>query len=214
MIKNVFFDFNGTLLDDLNLCFKIEEEIIDMYGLKPVTMDFYLDNFCFPVKKYYERAGFDFSKHDYAEISKIFFQKYNEREEKETNIYPKVKETLDLLKKQGYSLYCYSASERKLLEKQLKFFGIFDFFVGIIASDNIKAKGKLEYGKEYIENNKIDPLSTVMIGDTHHDYEVARELGLKPLLVSFGHNSLKVLQGLNTPIINKFEDIPSALKNL
>ena len=27
MIKNVFFDFNGTLLDDLNLCFKIEEEI-------------------------------------------------------------------------------------------------------------------------------------------------------------------------------------------
>ena len=77
MIKNVFFDFNGTLLDDLNLCFKIEEEIIDMYGLKPVTMDFYLDNFCFPVKKYYEKAGFDFSKHDYAEISKIFFQKYN-----------------------------------------------------------------------------------------------------------------------------------------
>ena len=207
MIKNIFFDFNGTLLDDLKLCADVEAEISREYGLPVVDINFYLDNFCFPVKDYYEKCGFDFTKIDYKDISKRFFEGYLAKEETETHLHKGVKETLKKLKEKNVKLYCYSASERTILEKQLNFFGILDYFDGIIASDNRAAKGKLEYGKEYILNHNIDTKNTIMLGDTAHDFEVAKALGLTPVLVNFGHNSEKVLKALNVPIISKFSDI-------
>ena len=213
MIKNIFFDFNGTLLDDLQLCFDVEAEIFEEYGLPEVTMDFYLDNFCFPVKKYYEKAGFDFEKESYQDVSKRFFEGYLAKEETETSLHKGVKETLAKLKELGAKLYCYSASERTILEKQLEFFRILKYFDGVIASDNLAAKGKLEYGKEYILSHNIDTKNTIMLGDTAHDFEVAKALGLTPILVNFGHNSEKVLKPLNVPIISKFSDIIEIAKS-
>lgn len=214
MVQNIFFDFNGTLLDDTELCFDAEAQLLKEYGLPPVTLDYYLDNFCFPVKKYYEKVGFDFTKLDYKEISEKFFKIYLAREEKETRLYPLVKETLKVLKEKGYTLYCFSASERKILEKQLAFFGILEYFDGIIASDNIAAKGKLDYGREYIESHALDTSKTIMIGDTYHDFEVAKALNLTPVLVNFGHNSKKVLLPLKTKIISKFSDIPEVVEKM
>ena len=103
--------------------------------------------------------------------------------------------------------------EKGILEKQLKFFEIFEYFDGIIASDNRAAKGKLEYGKEYIDSHNIDTKNTIMLGDTEHDYEVAKALGLIPILVNFGHNSEKVLKALNVPIISSFSDIIEVAKS-
>ena len=213
MIKNIFFDFNGTLLDDLQLCVDVEASISKEYGIPLVDKEFYLDNFCFPVKKYYEKAGFDFTKLDYNDISKKFFEGYLAKEETETSLHKGVKETLKKLKEEGVKLYCYSASEKGILEKQLRFFEIFEYFDGIIASDNRAAKGKLEYGKEYIDSHNIDTKNTIMLGDTEHDYEVAKALGLIPILVNFGHNSEKVLKALNAPIISSFSDIIEVAKS-
>ena len=53
MIKNVFFDFNGTLIDDIDLTLDIENKLLVQRGLNAVTKEFYLDNFCFPVINYY-----------------------------------------------------------------------------------------------------------------------------------------------------------------
>ena len=211
MVKNIFFDFNGTLLDDVKLCYDIESNIVSAYNLKPISLSFYLDNFCFPVKKYYEKIGFDFNKVSYKDVSKMFFDEYLAREKEETQLYPNVKETLTYLKEKGIKLYCFSASERTLLHNQLQFLGIFDFFDGIIASDNIAAKGKLDYGREYIEKHHIEVESTLMIGDTYHDYEVAKDLGLTPILVTFGHNSENVLKTLNVALIKNFSDIKNLI---
>ena len=57
MIKNVFFDFNGTLIDDIDLTLDIENKLLVQRGLNAVTKEFYLDNFCFPVINYYKKSG-------------------------------------------------------------------------------------------------------------------------------------------------------------
>ena len=44
MIKNVFFDFNGTLIDDIDLTLDIENKLLVQRGLNAVTKEFYLDN--------------------------------------------------------------------------------------------------------------------------------------------------------------------------
>lgn len=206
MIKNIFFDFNGTLLNDTDLCFDIEEDMLIKEGLNKVTKEFYLDNFSFPVRNYYKLVGFDVSDENYAKLSNFFISNYNAREKEETSLNPGVVEILKKLKSDGYKLYILSASEENLLIKQLKDLKIFDYFDGLAASKNIAAHGKIEYGKQFIKDNCINPNESIMIGDTIHDYEVAVELGLIPILYSKGHNSKKVLKKVNAPIVDSFEE--------
>ena len=58
MIDNIFFDFNGTILDDLELTYKLLLESLEKYNLPFVSLEQYRNLFCFPVKKYYENVGF------------------------------------------------------------------------------------------------------------------------------------------------------------
>lgn len=213
MIKNIFFDFNGTILDDTKLCFEIEEEMLIKEGLPKVSLSFYLDHFCFPVIEYYKMVGFDCSKENYAILSQYFFTNYTNRQSKETCLSGDIKEILEELKNDDYRLYILSASEEKILKIQLEQLGILSYFDGIIASNNIAALGKIDYGKKYIEEHSIDPKVSVMIGDTYHDYEVAEALNLKPILYSKGHNSRKVLEKSNATIVDSFSEFYSLLKN-
>ncbi|MGN1100061.1 MAG: HAD family hydrolase, partial [Christensenellales bacterium] len=56
----IIYDWNGTLLDDTAMCHDMLNELLDSHGLPAVSMEKYRQIFTFPIKKYYERAGFDF----------------------------------------------------------------------------------------------------------------------------------------------------------
>ena len=212
MIKNIFFDFNGTLLNDTKLCFDIESEMLKAENLPTADLEFYLDNFCFPVKKYYELVGFDVSDSNFQRLSNAFFTAYTNRQEKETSLNEGVKRNLEKFKKDGYKLYILSASEENILKLQLEQLGILEYFDAIVACKNVLALGKIDYGKLFIKENNIEPSSTVMIGDTYHDFEVAEALGLKPVLYTKGHNSRKVLEKTNAPIVDSFDEFYEFIK--
>ena len=55
-MKYVILDFNGTVLDDIDVCIKAENKTIEHFKLDrpPITKEEYLDIFTFPVKNYYE----------------------------------------------------------------------------------------------------------------------------------------------------------------
>ena len=153
MIKNVFFDFNGTLIDDIDLTLDIENKLLVQRGLNAVTKEFYLDNFCFPVINYYKKSGFDLTKINFSELNAEFMNEYTERFLKDSKLFDDVEITLKKLKENGYKDYIYSASEINLLISQLKYFGIYNYFDGIIASTNIEAHTKLDYGRDYIKEH-------------------------------------------------------------
>ena len=60
MIKNIIFDWNGTLIDDTQLSLEIENDLFLERGLRRIDLKEYRDCFCFPVIHYYEKIGFDF----------------------------------------------------------------------------------------------------------------------------------------------------------
>lgn len=206
-IKYIFFDFNGTILDDVDLCYDIETKIFKEYNIKDVTLDFYLDNFLFPVKKYYELVGFDFNKIDYAKVSKEFMDEYCLRENNESWLYQGVKTTLLKLREKGYKLYILTASKEDILIGQLKERNIEKCFDGFAAASDIKASGKEGYGKLFLKNNNIDPSKACLIGDTEHDYEVALKLNMTPILFTKGHNSKKLLKSCECTKIDDFKEI-------
>ena len=211
MIKNIVFDFNGTLVDDLDVSIDALNECIKKYlpGIELVSKERYLEIFRFPVGPLYAELGFDFTKLDYNELANFFISYYESRAFNECKLFEEVVPVLKMLKESGFKLYILSASYITLLIEMLKKYGILEFFDGLVALENKHGGSKIERGKEYFAQNKIDPSECIMIGDTIHDIEVAHELGMECISYDRGHNSHSKLKSVNPKVISSLFEIPS-----
>lgn len=187
-IENVLFDFNGTIVDDLSLCLNLLNEMLALRNHPPVDLMRYLEIFDFPVIEYYKKAGFVFPKDNFDELANIFINNYRKLNYT-CPLNEGVIEVLTTLKENNIHLSVVSASEINLLKDQLSYYGIIKYFDGISGLDNINAESKIESAKRYLKQSKYDLSKTIMIGDTLHDAEVAKELGVDCILVAHGHQS-------------------------
>ena len=60
----ILWDWNGTLLNDTDFCISIVNGLLRARDKEALTKARYLEIFNFPVKDYYKKAGFDFSKEE------------------------------------------------------------------------------------------------------------------------------------------------------
>lgn len=60
--KYIIWDWNGTLLDDAALSVEVFNKMCDNFGLPNISLETYRADFKFPVIKFYEEHGYDFSK--------------------------------------------------------------------------------------------------------------------------------------------------------
>ncbi|MEG0977955.1 MAG: HAD hydrolase-like protein [Bacilli bacterium] len=207
-IKNVIFDFNGTLIDDVDVSIDALNACITKFlgKDKVITKKDYLERFYFPVGKFYEELGFDFKIQSYDEVANFFVNYYMENCSN-CKLFPSIIPLLKELKKRNINVYILSASFKDLLIKQLTEYGIENYFTYIIGMENKYAHGKYDVAAEYFAKNPIDFASTIMLGDTTHDAEVATELGVIPVLFSGGHNSEKRLKKSSNYVIDSQEKI-------
>lgn len=200
-VETIFFDFNGTLLNDLDLCLNLLNLLLTEQHKPTKTMEEYKDIFTFPIKEYYIKAGLDFEIESYESMAVKFIYRYKEGYKK-CKLYPNTKEILEYLKNKGIKIICLSATEKNMLIEQLKFFGIIDYFDEILGNSDIYAKSKEDIAIDYINKNNIDRNKSVLIGDTLHDFECGKKMGVNVVLNYSGHQSLKVLERAATPIIS------------
>ena len=72
MLKTILWDFNGTLLDDVNISLSAVNDLRRiLYNYKGLSLDEYRQIFTFPVSDYYLKAGFDFQRHSFEKVGKI-----------------------------------------------------------------------------------------------------------------------------------------------
>ncbi|MDX9691366.1 MAG: HAD hydrolase-like protein [Acholeplasmataceae bacterium] len=184
-MKYIFWDFNGTILDDAKLCYNILIEMLEEEGQPLVTFDEYLMIFTFPIKAYYSNV-FDFDKTSFEELAHRFIKRYQPRS-LSCKIHHGVLEMIKHYESLGYINVLLSASEETNLIEQLTHFKIKELFSYILGTKNIYAKTKLDVAKQFIQTHTIDPKDIIMIGDTLHDAEIADELGCKIIIYTKGH---------------------------
>ena len=191
-MKYVIFDFNGTVLDDVDVCIKAENYTIEHFKLdrKPLTKEEYLELFTFPVKRYYELVGFDWKKNSYEEVGQYWFNWYRELRN-EYKVFDGVKEMLIKNHEHGNKNILLSASSLKELKIQLVELGISEYFDEVLGIDNIYAGSKVEIALNWIKDK--DPKQCMMIGDSLHDLEVAQAMNVDCMLVAKGHQSKRIL---------------------
>ncbi len=188
----LFWDWNGTLLDDVNICIQCINQLLERRKLTLLSREKYLQIFDFPVIHYYEKAGFNFKNESFNDVAEEFMDWYYEYLP-DAELFPDTISVLTKFKNKGYRQVILSAMEHESLMKTLDKKGILPFFDEVAGINDIYANGKLDSARALLKKLDINGSETLLIGDTLHDLEVANDLGVKHILVADGHQSAKRL---------------------
>ena len=197
--RHLIWDWNGTLLDDAWLCREIMNGQLRRRGLPELTRERYEDIFDFPVEKYYRAVGFDWARESFQEAGTEFIVEYEKRK-KECSLQGGAQELLAKIAEGGWSQAVLSAYSHSTLEEFLGHFGVRHHFRSVAGSRDHYAAGKVGHGLKMLEELHVSPKETLLIGDTTHDAEVAKAMGVDCLLVPCGHNSRARLEQCRVPM--------------
>ncbi len=204
-INAIVWDWNGTLLNDVDICVQSMNMLLQDYKLPLLSRDRYTSVFNFPAIEYYRRCGFKIhTDSEFEELSVRFHRNYMMKLH-EAAVSKQLVKLAAVAAATGVSNFILSAMEQELLERSLRHFGLVRLFKGAYGLDNMQAKSKVLAGKRLLQREKVNTARAVMIGDTVHDYHVAKELGLPCILVTFGHQHVELLFKTGAPLFEQPE---------
>ena len=205
----IIWDWNGTLLDDLDLAVGVMNDMLADHQLTKLDKKFYQEIFGFPVQAYYERIGFDLDKYNFDSLSDQFCTTF-EIGLSNIDLFPETIPTLSALaEKQHFIL---SNTQQDTLTRMLSQYDLGHYFQGIYGLDNNLAGGKVALGQRLLEQHNISPERAVLVGDTTHDADVAAQLGCDCVLITTGHNSLEKLSRTQNPVASNLSEVLALLK--
>ncbi len=209
-LRHIFWDWNGTLLDDAWLCRDVMNGMLRKRGMPEMSAERYQEIFDFPIVHYYERIGFDFAKETFEDLGMEFIEGYEIRRS-EAALYPDVKDCLSRVKEYGLGQSILSAYKHDTLVTLVNQHGLDAFFHTLHGHHHIYPVGKAPQGKKALDEHGLDPASTVLIGDTAHDVEVANELGMQCILIPGGNQPEALLRTLDVPVVTSRTEALSLL---
>jgi phosphoglycolate phosphatase len=198
---HLIWDWNGTLLNDAWLCVEVMNGMLSKRHLPALTLERYREMFMFPVRDYYLNLGFDFREEPFELVGMEFMILYNRRQH-ECGLHPEVNQLLSYCQRKGFLQSILSAREQKELLAETVNLGVRPFFQKVYGLDDHYAHGKTEVGFRLIRDLDLPPDKLVFIGDTLHDAEVAREIGIDCILIPDGHNSEARIRTSEFPVVD------------
>jgi len=207
--ESVIWDFNGTLVDDLDLVVRSVNAQLTKRQLPVLTMESYRAVFGFPVQDYYRRIGVTFEDETMADLSADFLAEYAS-ELTNCRLHPGVIEILEHFQAEKRRQFVLSAMEQGMLRSMVTHFGIARFFEGIFGLAHQDADSKVSRGRDLMCGFDIDPSTALLIGDTDHDAEVGEALGVDIALVACGHQSEQRLRTTRHPVYASYRELGEA----
>lgn len=205
----VAWDFNGTVVDDADVGMGATNILLARRGLPIIpSREIYYQLFGFPIRDYYSRLGFDFTKESYDDIANEWIPEYRRLEE-EAPLRDGVLDLLNRFHACGITQVILSASEENMLHEQLSHLNILHFFEKIYGRSDYHGSDKtalaLALAREH-EGKRI-----LFIGDTDHDAACARAAGFDCILMQGGHQSKERLAACAYPVMPDYAALAAHL---
>ncbi len=192
--KLVMIDLDGTLVDsvpDLAYCI---DEMMKALGKAPwgeAAVRQWVGN---GVDRLVMRAltntlWDDPSEEAFAEAQPIFMDLYAKNTSGRSELFEGVKEGLDYLKVNGYRIACVTNKAEQFTLPLLKDVGILDYFELVVSGDTTPKKKPDPLPLTYAADKFAIPHGDcLMVGDSMHDVEAARNAGFQVVGVPYGYN--------------------------
>ena len=207
---HLVWDFNGTILDDIQLGIDCVNVMLKKRSLPTLdSVEAYRAIMRFPVIDYYKDLGFNMEEEDYYQILAPEWVAMYLAGEPNCGMMEGVMEVLEAAKTAGVKQMVISATKTDQLLSQLDRLGIRGYFDEILGLDNFYAASKTALAEAW---RKEHPEAVVLsVGDTDHDGDLADVLGADCLLYTGGHQSKERLLTRNKMLIDHIGEIKEYL---
>lgn len=201
-------DWNGTLCNDLAISIEVINSLLAEEHLPQLTgVAAYHAAFGFPVIHYYEKLGFDFAKTPFSVLADRYIAAYTAAQSR-AGLAADALPTLDALRARGIRQVVLSAGRQDNLLAQMTPFSILHYFSGILGVSDHYGHSKRDLAVNWMAARGLDPVRTLFVGDTVHDFEVASACGADCLLVAAGHQSEERLRATGAPVLRTLSEVP------
>lgn len=186
--EHVIWDWNGTLLSDVDYAVQTVNISLAKRQLPLIDREKYQNTFCFPIKTYYKKLGLPSEDSEFEKLCHEFVDNFM-RGIFDCPLVPGAMEILSQIKNSGKMQSILSATDQENLNRMMTAFNITPYLDHIFGIENKFAEGKIHRGHQLMAVANSAPHKTVLIGDTDHDLDVGKAMGIEVILVAHGHQS-------------------------
>jgi len=205
--KLIMIDVDGTLVDSVpDLAYCVDELMVLMGREKwgEAKVRHWVGN---GVPKLVERSltgelEGTVDKSDFDKAYPIFLELYAENTSERSSLYDGVREGLDYMKSEGYTLGCVTNKAEQFTLPILRDLGIFNDFGIVISGDTLEKKKPdplplLHAAKHF----GIDSKDSLMLGDSISDVKASRAAGFEIICMSYGYNHGDDIRDANPDLV-------------
>lgn len=193
MIRNIIFDWSGTLADDLAAVLHATNLIFAEYGRDPLDLEEFRMHFRLPFPEFYAELLPEATLEGLEELYERFFHGLNDT----IDLLPGAMEFLDRCRSTGKRTFLLSTIKTDHFERQAARLGVADRFEHAYT----QVMDKREAIRGIIRERGLDPRETMFVGDMVHDIETAKHGGVLDVAVLTGFDRLEKLLPANPTII-------------
>lgn len=189
----MIFDFDGTLADTRKSIIKTMQKTLNYFKIYSTPDEKIIKLIGIPLKETFESIT-DLKGEDLYSAMAKYRSYYSKISFETVTLFPKVKDTLEALKKNNIKLGVASSRGKKSLLMLLKHLEISSLFSFIGAEDDVinkkPAPDTVNLGMEKLQSSSS---STLVIGDTIYDVQMGQGAGCRTCAVTYGNNTVEEL---------------------
>lgn len=177
MKKAIFFDWSGTLSDNLHCFAQVCNAIFDDFGREHISKEEIRLNFITPYMNFWNKYLPDLSKEKQCEL----YDKYIQNTDA-PKLFEGVTETLEYLQDAGWKLFVISSDPYSILTPEAERLKLAKFFDDIIGEAHEKGDSILKLQEKY----GLDLEQSYFVGDTTGDIDAGKYANTKTIGLSWG----------------------------
>lgn len=217
-LRLAVFDCDGTLVDSQHSIIHAMETAFDFHDISAPTAKAVRRIIGLPLEEAIGilAPGTEMSLHsEVATTYKTVFRDLRASGDVHEPLYPGVEAAVSNLEKAGWLLGIATGKAMRGLIATLEPYGLIEYFMTRQTADVALGKPHPDMLEKAMADTGVDAASTVMIGDTTYDMEMARNAGTRSVGVSWGYHASEELHSAGADVvIDGFEVLADTLESL
>ncbi|MDP2741828.1 MAG: HAD family hydrolase [bacterium] len=190
MIKNIIFDWSGVIKDALLSHVWAVNKMFEIMGGNEMSLKEIKENWEQPYMNFWNKY---YPKLTLEEEQKLYYEVVLRKDCPESDAYSGIIKLIKKLKQKGVPMVILSSDSPETLFPEMKRFGLENIFSEVM----VKIHDKGEVIHELMERNSFEPEETVFIGDSNHEIEAGKQVGVKTIAVTWGFCTEEKLKLMN-----------------
>lgn len=188
MYQQILFDFDGTIVDSLDLALRILNRMAEKYHYPAVTEVDMQTLKSLPLNERFQKIGFPLHK---VPAMTVECASLYRREIAGLKPVPGIRDLFDTLKAEGCSLSVLSSNSEENIAEFFRRNGM-EQFDHIFSSNNLFGKEKSI--RKFLRRFGISAEELLYVGDELRDLDACRAAGVRVAAVTWGYDPLPLLQ--------------------